>query len=88
MSGNAALREFAVEENVNCHGVLWLLDQLHDYHVSDQERLCMGLRKIANHPQCRLPQIEIQNRLSSILTADSTNWVESPRGLNSYPLTS
>ena len=39
LSGDAALRELSVEENVNCHGVLWLLDQLHDFHVSDQEHL-------------------------------------------------
>ena len=63
LSGDAALRELAVEENVNCHGVLWLLDQLHEYHVSDQELLYKGLRKIANHPRCRLPQVEIQKRL-------------------------
>ncbi len=65
LSGDAALRELAVEENVNCHGVLWLLDQLHDYHVVDQARLYKGLRKIADHPRCRLPQVEIQKRLKS-----------------------
>ena len=50
LAGDAALRELAVEENVNCHGVLWLLDQLHDNHVSDQEHMFKGLGKIANHP--------------------------------------
>ncbi len=64
LSGDAALRELAVEENVNCHGVLWLLDQLHEHHLIDKERLYKGLRKIANHPRCRLPQVEIQKRLT------------------------
>ena len=86
LSGDAALRELAVEESVNCYGVLWLLDQLHDYHVSDQKHLYKGLRKIADHPQCRLPQVEIQNRLSSILAADSTIYVKSTRELNSHYL--
>ncbi|MCG8620771.1 MAG: hypothetical protein MJE68_02065, partial [Proteobacteria bacterium] len=63
LSGDTALRELSAKENVNCHGVLWLLDQLHDCHVSNQEHLYKGLRKISDHPRCRLPQVEIQKRL-------------------------
>lgn len=63
LSGDGTLRELAVEENVNCRGVLWLLDQLHDCHVTDQDHLYERLRKIAEHPRCRLPQAEIQKRL-------------------------
>ena len=29
LSGDGALRALANDVNVNCHGVLWLLDQLH-----------------------------------------------------------
>ena len=63
LTGDGALRELANEEEVNCHGVLWLLDHLQDYCVTDKDSLFKGLQTIAEHPRCRLPQIEIQKRL-------------------------
>ena len=63
LTGDSALRGLAVEEKVNCHGVLWLLDHLHDNCVIDKDSLYQGLQKIAEHPRCRLPQVEIRKRL-------------------------
>ena len=63
LSGDRGMRELAVEEKVSCHGVLWLLDRMFEHRVVDPEDLCTGLRQIAAHPRCRLPQTEIRRRL-------------------------
>ena len=63
LSGDREMRELAVEEEVSCHGVLWLLDRMFEHRVVDPEDLCTGLRQIAEHPRCRLPQPEIRRRL-------------------------
>ena len=63
LTGDSALRGLATEDKVICHGVLWLLDHLYDCCVTDQARLYKGLLKIAEHPRCRLPQVEIRKRL-------------------------
>ena len=65
LSGDRGLRELADEEEVRCHGVLWLLDQMFEHRVIDQSELCIGLGKIAAHPRCRLPKSEIRKRLLS-----------------------
>ena len=65
LSGDRGLRELASEEEVACHGVLWLLDQMFEHRVIDRNDLCDGLRKIATHPRCRLPKSEIRKRLLS-----------------------
>ncbi|MDE0209177.1 MAG: hypothetical protein OXJ64_04775 [Boseongicola sp.] len=63
LSGDASLRDLALEEEVECHGVLWLLDRLHEHRILDPGVLTDGLRRIAGHPRCRLPQAEIRARL-------------------------
>ena len=65
LSGDRGLRELADEEQVACHGVLWLLDQIFEHHVIDRNNLSAGLAKIAAHPRCRLPKSEIRKRLLS-----------------------
>ena len=65
LSGDRGLRELANEEEVACHGVLWLLDQIFEHRVIDQNDLNAGLAKIAAHPRCRLPKSEIRKRLLS-----------------------
>ena len=63
LSGDRELRELAEEEEVRCHGVLWLLDQMLEQRVIDLDDLRAGLGKIAAHPRCRLPKPEIRKRL-------------------------
>ena len=63
LSGDRELRELAEEEEVRCHGVLWLLDQMFEHRIIDQNDLRAGLDKIAAHPRCRLPKPEIRKRL-------------------------
>ena len=63
LSGDRELRELAEEEEVRCHGVLWLLDQMFEQRVIDLDDLRAGLGKIVAHPRCRLPKPEIRKRL-------------------------
>ncbi len=64
LSGDRELRDLAEEEEeVQCHGVLWLLDQMFEHSVMNQDDLRAGLGKIAAHPRCRLPKSEIRKRL-------------------------
>ena len=62
LAGDRALRELAAEEQVLCHGVLWLLDRLHEHRTINRNALHDGFRRIAAHPRCRLPQAEIRKR--------------------------
>ena len=68
LSGDSALRQLAVAEAVECHGVLWLLDQLRDAAVVSIRELYDGLTAISEHPRCRLPRSEIRRRLASYAT--------------------
>ena len=63
LTGDGALRTLAMTLNVVCHGVLWLLDQIFEAGVSSPGELASGLRAIRDHPRCRLPQNEVQDRL-------------------------
>ena len=65
LSGDRGLRELAKEEEVQCHGALWLLDRMFEHRVINQNDLYVGLGKIAAHPPCRLPMSEIRKRLRS-----------------------
>ena len=65
LSGDSVLRQLAAAESVECHGVLWLLDEMHDADVVSIRKLHDGLTAIAKHPRCRLPKSEIRRRLAS-----------------------
>ena len=65
LSGDGALRQLAADETVECHGVLWFLDEMRDADVGGIRDLYDGLTAIAKHPRCRLPKFEIRRRLAS-----------------------
>lgn len=64
LTGDGALRNLAAKEQVECHGVLWILDFLEQEQVIAAANLYTGLNKIANHPRCRLPRSEVTPRLN------------------------
>ena len=64
LSGDSALGQLASDEAVECHGVLWLLDQMYEANVVSIRELYDGLIAIAQHPRCRLPKPEIRRRLT------------------------
>lgn len=64
LTGDGALRQLATDEAVECHGVLWVLDEIHGAAVATAQALHDGLNAISGHPRCRLPRHEIRRRLA------------------------
>lgn len=71
LTGDGALRQLADAEAVECHGVLWLLDEIHGAATATAtaQELHDGLTAISVHPRCRLPKPEIRRRLTSYAEA-------------------
>jgi len=63
LTGDGTLRELAVAEHLDMHGVLWMFDQLADGNHVGFERLHGGLSTLFAHPRCRLPATEVRRRL-------------------------
>jgi predicted nucleic acid-binding protein len=63
LTGDGQLRDLAGGENVECHGVLWLLDIMEVAGTPAIQSLHDGLTALAAHPRCRLPRREITIRL-------------------------
>lgn len=63
LTGDGQLRDLAGGENVECHGVLWLLDMMEEAGTPAIQSLHDGLTALAAHPRCRLPRREITIRI-------------------------
>jgi predicted nucleic acid-binding protein len=63
LTGDGGLRELALAERIEMHGVLWLFDQLADGNHVTFGRLHDALSAIFAHPRCRLPAQEVRRRL-------------------------
>jgi predicted nucleic acid-binding protein len=63
LTGDNQLRDLAAGENVECHGVLWLLDRMEEAGKPALQALHDGLAALAGHRRCRLPRREINIRL-------------------------
>jgi predicted nucleic acid-binding protein len=70
LAGDGSLRSLADAEGVEVHGVLWLLDRLKEHNVVNNRGLTTALSRIAAHPRCRLPTIEIKKRLEGYGDSD------------------
>ena len=64
LTGDNALRELAIAEQIDMHGVLWLFDQFADGNHVGFDRLHHGLSTLSIHPRCRLPANEVRRRLA------------------------
>jgi len=63
LSGDGPLRALAERTNVECHGVLWIFDELEANALVDPQGLHDSLSLISQHERCRLPTPEIRKRL-------------------------
>lgn len=63
LAGDRLLREAAAEHAVECHGVLWIIDELDRVAEVARTALAAGLQKLAAHPRCRLPKAELRARI-------------------------
>jgi hypothetical protein len=73
LTGDASLRGLAQAEEVECHGVLWILDQMWSQEAASPADLHAGLSAIAKHPRCRLPKHEIASRLDAYMLKKRTD---------------
>ena len=64
LSGDGPLRQLAIKEAVECHGLFWLLDEMYNAGVTSVRELHDGLTAISQHRRCRLPKPEIRRRLA------------------------
>ena len=63
LTGDGGLRDLTDSQSIDCHGVLWVLDELLREAIITPKLLHEGLETIARHPRCRLPKREMQTRL-------------------------
>lgn len=63
LAGDAGLRALAEIEEVEVHGVLWVMDAIEAHKTLSPADLLQALTSIAEHPRCRLPKGEIKLRL-------------------------
>ena len=64
LTGDRVLRNLANSEGAACHGLLWVLDQMMEAGISDPLALYSALKAISDHPRCRLPRPEVNERLN------------------------
>ncbi|MDD3058438.1 MAG: hypothetical protein PHO72_08955 [Sphaerochaeta sp.] len=66
LTGDKPLRKAADKEGVECHGTIWIYDQLKEQSkVTDVEysTIIEALIRAVQNGQCRLPITELQNRI-------------------------
>ena len=72
LTGDAKLRELAENKGVECHGLLWLLDQIFaDGNILLAGQLYESLLAIKSHPRCRLPRDQVELRLRQYAMASN-----------------
>lgn len=70
LAGDAAMRRLAEAQEVRCHGVLWVFDQLEERSVVAPAVLHTGLTRVIAHPRCWLPREAVGKRLARYLAED------------------
>jgi predicted nucleic acid-binding protein len=59
VTGDGALRTLAVAHDIEVHGVLWIIDEIHCTKVIAVKGLCAALRLFADDATVRLPPREL-----------------------------
>jgi hypothetical protein len=59
LTGDGYLRNLAVTHNIEVHGFLWVIDEIHQNQLSTAKILCAALHLLAGDPAVRLPRREL-----------------------------
>jgi len=59
LTGDGYLRTLAESHKIEVHGLLWVVDELHQKQLSTGQILCAALRLLAGDPAVRLPRREL-----------------------------
>lgn len=59
LTGDGGLRALANKQDMEVHGVLWVIDEIHRHAICTTETLLHALQLLAHDPTVRLPQREL-----------------------------
>lgn len=63
LTGDGSLRALAEEHEMDVHGVLWVIDELHDREIETARTLYRALRTMRDDPTVRLPGRALQTAI-------------------------
>lgn len=64
LTGDKRMRALAIDEHLEVHGVLWVIDRFAEYRTVRKPTLAKALRGMLDDPRTRLPHAEINKRLA------------------------
>ena len=64
LTGDGLMRQQATSRGVDCHGTLWVFDQIEQAAILTLPALSDCLQRLHDHPRCRLPSAQINQRLA------------------------
>jgi predicted nucleic acid-binding protein len=64
LTGDRRMRTLAEEEDVEVHGVLWVIDRFAEHRIVCRPTLAKALRGMLDDPRTRLPHAEINKRIA------------------------
>lgn len=67
LTGDGPLRRLAIDQGVQMHGVLWVIDQYRHHGIMEGGLLHGSLTAISEHQRCRLPTAEVQRLLAKLI---------------------
>ena len=59
LTGDGSLRALAVSHDIEVHGVLWVVDEIHVHRLDSAASLHAALLVLADEPAVRLPRREL-----------------------------
>lgn len=59
LTGDGTLRALEHEQDIEVHGVLWVINEIHRHAISTAENLLTALQLLADVPTVRLPHREL-----------------------------
>lgn len=59
LTGDGELRNLATQHNMEVHGVLWVIDEIHRHQIEKAKTLLAALRAFSADPTVRLPRREV-----------------------------
>ncbi len=66
LTGDRRMRLKAEENNIECHGVLWIIEELAKMHSISSKILLNTLKTWSDDPYVRLPRSEIERLISLV----------------------
>jgi predicted nucleic acid-binding protein len=64
LAGDGVMRAQALSRGIECHGTFWVFDQIEEAALMGVPELATSLQRLHAHPRCRLPIVQINQRLA------------------------